>query len=235
MVIANHRVARRYLQLLKQLGVECGLHKSILSPKGVGLEFAKTTFVDKQNVSPISLDELSVSLLDLSSWAAFSNKFNLSWERQMRILGFGYLARRKSFKRMSHALQLVYLSQIAKVDFNTDVLRLKKRAPKDFNTIYLDMFKIKVLFPLFRRAFRLYHSYPKWLKDQLVRMNTGIRSEFFEFDRYDLRNSFDLVIGADHQAFPSQLKLLIKSYIAGLSDNDLEALFFFNFEERVFH
>jgi hypothetical protein len=63
-VIANHRVARRYLQLLKELGVECGLHKSIMSPKGTGLEFAKSTFIDKQNVSPISLDELSVSLTD---------------------------------------------------------------------------------------------------------------------------------------------------------------------------
>jgi hypothetical protein len=67
LVIADHRVARRYLQLLKELGVECGLHKSILSPKGRGLEFAKSTFIDKQNVSPISLDELTTSLSDLSS------------------------------------------------------------------------------------------------------------------------------------------------------------------------
>jgi hypothetical protein len=35
-----------------------------MSPKGTGLEFAKSTFIDKQNVSPISLDELSVSLTD---------------------------------------------------------------------------------------------------------------------------------------------------------------------------
>jgi hypothetical protein len=67
LVIANHRVARRYLQLLKELGVECGLHKSILSKKGIGLEFAKSTFIDKHNVSPISLDELVVSISDLSS------------------------------------------------------------------------------------------------------------------------------------------------------------------------
>jgi hypothetical protein len=67
LVIAHHRVARRYLQLLKELGVECGLHKSILSPKGRGLEFAKNTFIDKHNVSPISLDELDVSLTDMTS------------------------------------------------------------------------------------------------------------------------------------------------------------------------
>jgi hypothetical protein len=60
-------VVKSYLRILKDLGVECGLHKSILSPDGRGLEFAKSTFIDKQNVSPISLDELSVSLNDLST------------------------------------------------------------------------------------------------------------------------------------------------------------------------
>jgi hypothetical protein len=67
LVIANHRVAKQYLKIIKHLGVECGLHKSILSRKGIGLEFAKSTFIDKHNVSPISLDELSVSLSDLAS------------------------------------------------------------------------------------------------------------------------------------------------------------------------
>jgi len=66
-------------------------------------------------------------------------------------------------------------------------------------------------------------------------MNTDLKSEFFEFDRYDLRNSFDLVMGASHQTFPTELKDLIKSYIPDLPNNDLQALFFFNFEERVFN
>lgn len=66
-------------------------------------------------------------------------------------------------------------------------------------------------------------------------MNTDLRSDFYEFDRYDLRNSFDLVIGASHTAFPTKLKDLIKSYIPGMSDENLNALFFFKFEERVFN
>lgn len=66
-VIADHRVAKRYLRILADIGVECGIHKSILSRKAKGLEFAKTTFVDSQNVSPISLDELSESLTDLAT------------------------------------------------------------------------------------------------------------------------------------------------------------------------
>jgi hypothetical protein len=236
LVIANHRVARRYLQLLKELGVECGLHKSILSRKGKGLEFAKTTFIDKMNVSPISLDELSTSLSDLSTWAAFVNKFNLSWERQMRVLGYGYLARRKSFRKFNHAMQLVYLSQIAKVDFNTDVLRLNRRAPKDFDTIYLDIFKSKVLYPLFRRLFNLLYHYPVWLKDQLNKVSSNsIKSEFVEFDRYDIRNAFDLVIGDDHQAFPHIIHDIIKKLVAGMGSESQSALFYFAFDERTFN
>jgi hypothetical protein len=52
---------------LEELGVECGLHKSILSPKGLGLEFAKSTFIDGVNCSPLSLKELQSSLSDLAS------------------------------------------------------------------------------------------------------------------------------------------------------------------------
>lgn len=79
----------------------------------------------------------------------------------MRILGHGYLARRKSFKKMSHALQLIYISQIVKADFNSDVLRLKGRLPEDLNTIFLDLFKSKVLFPLFKTLFAELARYPK--------------------------------------------------------------------------
>jgi len=67
MVLSGHRVARQYLRVLKDLGVECNLSKSVLSARGIGLEFAKTTFIDKQNVSPISIVELSESLLDATT------------------------------------------------------------------------------------------------------------------------------------------------------------------------
>jgi hypothetical protein len=91
-----------------------------------------------------------------------------------------------------------------------------------------------VVYPLFRRYFKLYHSYPKWLKSQLVRCNTDVRSEFYEFDRYDLRNSFDLVMGRSHTEFPSKLRELMKTY-STMSDENLNALFFFNFGEREFN
>jgi hypothetical protein len=67
LVIGNTKVTKAYLKILDELGVECGLHKSILSPKGLGLEFAKSTFIDGVNCSPLSLKELQSSLSDLAS------------------------------------------------------------------------------------------------------------------------------------------------------------------------
>lgn len=52
---------------MAELGVECGLAKSVLSHKGLGLEFAKSTFIDGENVSPISFKELQVSISELTN------------------------------------------------------------------------------------------------------------------------------------------------------------------------
>lgn len=67
MVIGSTPVKDQYLKILSDLGVSCGLAKSILSPKGTGLEFAKRTFVDGYDVSPISLKEFEVSLTNVTA------------------------------------------------------------------------------------------------------------------------------------------------------------------------
>lgn len=66
-VIGQRNVALSYLQILQMLGVKVGLHKSIISLNGTGIEFAKRTFLNKVDVSPVSLKELSVALSDVSS------------------------------------------------------------------------------------------------------------------------------------------------------------------------
>jgi hypothetical protein len=66
-------------------------------------------------------------------------------------------------------------------------------------------------------------------------MNLNIKSEFIEFDRYDLRNAFDLVIGASHQNYPSELENILKTYIHGMDSESFGTLKYFNFEERDFH
>jgi len=147
-VIADWKVARRYLQIMDDLGVECGLAKSVLSHKGQGLEFAKSTFIDGQNVSPISFKELQTSINELTNWASFARKFNLNFDRQARVLGFGYKARRKGFNKMNHALQAVHLTNIVKADLKTDILTLRRGAPKNFNKEYLFLFTDQVLRPL---------------------------------------------------------------------------------------
>lgn len=89
-VIFNKTVAKEYLNIIKLLGVECGLAKSVLSPKGVGLEFAKKTFYKGNNVSPTPLLEFSEALL---SWTTFKNyclMYKLSFAKSIRVSGAGY-------------------------------------------------------------------------------------------------------------------------------------------------
>lgn len=131
LVISDKYVANSYLKLMDAIGVGINLSKSILSPKGLGLEFAKRTFVNGQDVSPISFRELSESLQpgNISSWVAFANQQKLNFCRQARILGFGYRTDVLSFRKMNHALKVLYLTNIAKIDFNTDVLKLQYKAP----------------------------------------------------------------------------------------------------------
>lgn len=151
LVISDKYVANSYLKLMDAIGVGINLSKSILSPKGLGLEFAKRTFVNGQDVSPISFRELSESLQpgNISSWVAFANQQKLNFCRQARILGFGYKTNVLSFRKMNHALKVLYLTNIAKIDFNTDVLKLQYKAPIDLN-LNVQSFIETVLKPILR-------------------------------------------------------------------------------------
>jgi hypothetical protein len=176
LVICDKCVADAYLSLMDKLGVSVNLNKSILSPKGLGLEFAKRTFINGVDVSPISFRDLSLATQPgaLSHWAAFAKAQNLSLLRQAHILGYGYQAVKTSFRKMNHALKVVYLANIAKVDFNSDVLNLVRRVPIDLN-VNVGAFKDKVLRPFLRgmdspvaKVYHLFDELPSiystWLK-----------------------------------------------------------------------
>jgi hypothetical protein len=75
---------------MKVLGLEVNLSKSILSPKGVGLEFAKRTLVNGIDVSPIPFKEQDAARRDLPSMVAFANKYKLTFLQVIRFLGYGY-------------------------------------------------------------------------------------------------------------------------------------------------
>lgn len=65
---------RSYLKLLSEIGLEVGLAKSVLSPKGHGLEFAKRTIINGNDLSPLSLKELEMALTSASAWVALCSK-----------------------------------------------------------------------------------------------------------------------------------------------------------------
>lgn len=89
-VIWNKTVALKYLRVLKHLGLEVNLSKSILSPKGKGLEFAKRTIVNGQDVSPIPFAEQSAATRSTSNAISFKRKHQISPLQLLRFLGYGY-------------------------------------------------------------------------------------------------------------------------------------------------
>lgn len=64
-VIADEKMVKFYEQLLASVGVEIGLHKSLISDNGT-FEFAKKTFKGSDDFSPIPLKALSQAVLDPS-------------------------------------------------------------------------------------------------------------------------------------------------------------------------
>lgn len=89
-LIWNKKVAARYLRVLHLLGVEVGLAKSVISNKGLGFEFAKRTILQEGDVSPIPFKEMSSAHLSATSLVAFMNKYDISINRALRFLGYGY-------------------------------------------------------------------------------------------------------------------------------------------------
>jgi hypothetical protein len=90
LVIFNHKVAKAYHKIIDSLGVECNLAKSVLSPKGLGLEFAKRTFLLGRDVSPTPLKELASSLSSVAGMMEYSKKWKLTIPGVLRAAGFGY-------------------------------------------------------------------------------------------------------------------------------------------------
>ena len=92
-VISNELVAAEYLRIMDDLGVQVGLAKSLIS-KTRSLEFAKRTFIRGRDCSPVSLAEVSVSLVNLQAAAELFAKcrgfIDLKLSHVARFAGFGY-------------------------------------------------------------------------------------------------------------------------------------------------
>lgn len=89
-IIWNKPVADKYLNILKRLGVDVGLAKSIISLKGKGLEFAKRTILNGVDVSPIPFKEQSSAHRSTALAIQFMRQHKLTPLELLRFLGYGY-------------------------------------------------------------------------------------------------------------------------------------------------
>jgi len=89
-VIFDRAVAKQYHKLITSLGVECNLAKSVLSPSGKGMEFAKKYFYQGVNISPTPLSEFASSLVSIPALIEYGKNYQLSFSQLMKVAGFGY-------------------------------------------------------------------------------------------------------------------------------------------------
>lgn len=90
LVIGDRKVAEEYLRVLSILGVQCGLHKSVLSNGNVVIEFAKRTFYKGVDVSPLPLTEYVSAISSLGAMREYVQKYKLSLVTLLKTFGFGY-------------------------------------------------------------------------------------------------------------------------------------------------
>lgn len=94
-VIANANVAQVYLVLLREIGVEYGLAKSLISSTG-GFEFAKRTFAHGKDVSGISLLAVGIAKADHSVLEQILTRFGITGTLTetlriaSKVLGYGF-------------------------------------------------------------------------------------------------------------------------------------------------
>jgi len=99
-VIASKSVATQYELLMRRMGVGIGAHKSMVSGSGKALEFAKRTFYNGMDVSPISFREFVVGRQSLDGLLELIRKYSLSLGQTMSVLGYGYKAKANASSRL---------------------------------------------------------------------------------------------------------------------------------------
>jgi hypothetical protein len=123
-VIADRDVAREYRLIMEELGVEVGLAKSLISLKGLTLEFAKRTFHKGEDVSGLPFSEYWVARQLTAASLELKGKWNLSLQQYLNLFGFGYRAKGKVTgklitlgQRLRHKV-LAYFTADNKVPFS---------------------------------------------------------------------------------------------------------------------
>lgn len=92
LVIFNRIVALGYIKVIRNIGMEIGLHKSVLSRASVTLEFAKRIFHKGVDVSAVPFKEFFAALGGFGNILEFANKYKLSKLEIAKSLGFRFRA-----------------------------------------------------------------------------------------------------------------------------------------------
>jgi hypothetical protein len=100
LVIFDPKVKDQYLLILADLGVECGIAKSLLSSSKSVIEFAKRTLYKGVDISPIPISEFLSALYYLPDAISFARKYHLTFPALLKALGFGYKVRSTMFKHI---------------------------------------------------------------------------------------------------------------------------------------
>nr|WAY16587.1 putative RNA-dependent RNA polymerase [Rhizoctonia solani mitovirus 110] len=90
LVIGDKAVKDSYLLILEAFGMPVNQSKSILSPKGIGLEFCKRTIIKGVDVSPVPFMEFIAANLTLPEAVAYGKKYSLTFPQLIKTLGYGY-------------------------------------------------------------------------------------------------------------------------------------------------
>jgi hypothetical protein len=104
---------QEYLRILDSLGVECGLHKSLLSRKGIALEFAKRTIYKGKDVSPVPIKEFYAASRTVGAFVAMKEKYSLPFAKALQAFGVGWKVRSWLNKPLGHLSARIRLLVLA--------------------------------------------------------------------------------------------------------------------------
>jgi hypothetical protein len=115
-VIANKKVADCYYKLMTvDFGVKIGIHKSLISPSGRALEFAKKFFYLTFDCSAIPLKEVFAGVRSISALIELGIKYKGNLSTLLSIAGKGYKAisgLNKQISLMSTRMRAITLSYL---------------------------------------------------------------------------------------------------------------------------
>jgi hypothetical protein len=114
-VIANGPIAHKYLHIMSQLGVKVGIHKSLISPTGNSLEFAKRYFFNKVDCSAIPLREVYAGTISVSASIELMRKYKRTIAQILAFNHYGYKSLSRittPFAKMSSRMRAIILSSL---------------------------------------------------------------------------------------------------------------------------